>query len=116
MGVLNSERARELAQLSAARRRSLRKAARLTLEEVERDLPAMDTPANVQRRVETATNWACAGLIAPGVAQAVVKGGELWHKLRDLELDREHTAKLETAVRKLSADLQRAQARREVSE
>jgi hypothetical protein len=84
-----------------------KKNAALDLERVERELPAMTDPASVQRRVEVATTWACVGLISPGVASAIVRSAEAWHKLRDLELDRERVRGFEKRIRELEAELKR---------
>lgn len=81
----------------------------MDLERVERELPRMTDPESVQRRVEIVTNWACAGIVSPGVASAVVRSAEIWNKLADLALDRERVRKFERRIKELEADLKRTQ-------
>ena len=95
------------AKRSAERRRFL------TLSDVEAELPPMSDPANVQRRVEVATAWACAALIPAGVAGAIVRSAEVWHKLEDLKDDRRHVADLEDEVARLNKALERMKSERE---
>ena len=83
------------------------KAPALDLARVERELPAMTDAAAVQRRVEVATNWAAAGMISPGVASAIVRSAEAWHKLADLQLDRERVRAFERRIKELEGELKR---------
>jgi hypothetical protein len=74
---------------------------RLTLKRVEAELPPMTSPENVKLRLEMIQNWSLAGMVPGAVAGACVRGCEVWHKVHDLELDRERTKHLERRVKEL---------------
>lgn len=109
------ERERSHAALAAQSRkaadasRDARK--KLLPSDVDRELPAMDCAENVQRRVEVVTAWACKGWVPGGVAGAVVRAAEVWHKLADLSHDRKHTQELEDECARLGRELEKLKAR-----
>jgi hypothetical protein len=97
---LGSDRARELARLSARRRR------RLSLADVEAALPpALDTPERIRAALELVQRWACAGLLAGSVAGSAVRAAEAALKLYEAQLDRERLKALERRVRELEREL-----------
>jgi hypothetical protein len=102
--TLDPDQARELGKRSAAARR------KLTLDDVERDLPAMDSVEHVKDRLETICNWSVAGLVAGSQAGAAVRACEQWLKVHAWALDVARVRQLEARVRELEGQL--AQTRR----
>ncbi|SRR6266550_1101965 len=102
--TLDSEQARALARRSAEARR------RLSLEEIERLLPALDSPAHIRANYELVQRWAVAGLLPPGTAQAVVKAADGALKLYEAALDHGLVSKLEKRVVQLEQELAAARA------
>jgi len=95
------EEARTLGQRSGQARR------RLTLEDVERDLPPMDSIEHVKDRLETICNWSVAGLVAGSQAGAAVRACEQWLKVHAWALDVARVRQLEARVRELEGQVAR---------
>jgi len=92
--------ARLLAKRSAQVRR------RLTLEDVEDTLGALDTPADAKRQLRQLVLWGASGLLAGTVLNGSVRGLEVWLKAHAEEVDLERMKQLEQRVRELEAELQ----------
>jgi hypothetical protein len=93
------EEARALGQRSGQARR------KLTLEDVERALPPMDSVEHVKDRLQTICNWSVAGLVAGSQAGAAVRACEQWLKLHAWALDLARVRQLEARLRELEAQL-----------
>lgn len=96
---MTAERGRNMGRRSGQRRR------RLLLEDVERELPPMDSPEHVRAGLQLLQRWAAAGLLPGAVAGACVRAAEAWLKLHEHELDRDRLKLLERRVRELEAEL-----------
>ena len=79
--------------------------ARLTLERVERELPALDSPENVRGALQKIQQWACGGLLPGVTAGAAVRSCEVWLKVAEHETDMQRVRVLERRVRELEAEL-----------
>jgi len=77
----------------------------LSLKEIESRLPKLDSVKHAKRRLEIVGNWAAAGLLSGSAAGACVRSVEVWLKLHDSELDREHIKALEERIKELEAEL-----------
>ncbi|HEV2669543.1 MAG TPA: hypothetical protein VGU74_00460 [Gemmatimonadales bacterium] len=102
--TLDPERARELGRRSGLAR------ARLTLEDVERDLPVLDSPQHIREAYAVVRAWAIAGLLPPGTAQAVIKSIDGAVKVLELAVDLGRLRELEGRIKQLEREL--ADARR----
>ena len=96
---MTPEEARALGQRSGQARR------RLTLEDVERELPPMDSVEHVKARLETICNWSVAGRVAGSQAGAAVRACEQWLKVHAWALDVARVRQMEARVRQLEAEL-----------
>lgn len=97
MTLSTTGQAMELARRSAQRRR------KLTLDDVERELPPMDTAEHVRAGLQLVQRWACAGMLPGTVANAAVRAAEVWLKLHEHEFDRDRIRDLERQLRELKA-------------
>lgn len=84
----------------------------MTLEDVQEQLPRMDSPANVKRRLELVIDWGAAGLVPGTYVMAAVSGCRVWFQLEDLEQERHRVKVLEDRVRELEAELRATRPRR----
>ncbi len=87
-----------LAARSAARRRVL------TLDDVEAELPALDSAEHVRLAAQRIQRWAAAGLLPGVVAGACVRAAEIALRALDHELDLQRIRQLEARVRELEAE------------
>ena len=108
MAKLSGERARALGRKGgqARARRTL------TLERVERELPAMDSPEAIVRRLEIISAWATSGMISGTVAHASVRAAEIGLKAFETQLSREIVTKLKARLSELESQLGTRQVRR----
>jgi hypothetical protein len=97
--TLTPEQARALGQRSGAARR------KLTLDDVEAELPALDTPANLRAAYERVARWSAAGLLPGAVAGAVVRAIDGSLRLLEAQIDLGAIGRLEKRVRELEAEL-----------
>lgn len=93
---------------SAAGKRSGAARKRLTLADVDADMPALDTLADVKRRLDVIARWALAGLVPGSVALASVRACEVWTRAHGDELDRDALKAAEQRVAELEGELQQA--------
>jgi len=100
------EQARALARVGGKRSGQVRRR-RLTLEDVERDLPPLDSPEHVRAGLQLIQRWAAAGMLPGAVAGAMVRGAEVWLKLHEHELDRDRVRGLERRIAELEGELAR---------
>jgi hypothetical protein len=78
---------------------------RLSLERVEAELPAMDSPEHVRDGLQLLQQWTAAGLLAGAPAGACVRAAEVWLKLHEHETEVGRMRALEKRVRELEAEL-----------
>jgi hypothetical protein len=98
---LDAERARELGRLGG----QAKAAKRLTLERVEADLPKMESPEAIVRRLEIISAWASAGMISGTVAHACVRSCEVGLKAFETRLSREIVEKLRARLKELEGQM-----------
>jgi hypothetical protein len=108
--ITTSEQGRAL----AAKSHSNRARRRLTLDRVEAELPAMDSPEHVRAGLQRVQRWAAAGLLPGVVANSLVRAAEVWLKLHEHELDRDRVRGLERRIAELEAELAQRPAVRRV--
>src|SRR3989442_9634679 len=97
-------RAQALGRQSGAARR------RLTLEDVERELPPLDSAAHIRENYELVQRWALAGLVPPGTANAIVKAADGALKVLEIAVDLGRLQALERRIKELEREV--AEARR----
>ncbi len=97
--TFDPEAAREAGKRSGQARR------RLTLEDVERELPQLDTPERIRQAYETVQRWACAGLISAGAAGAAVRSCDGAVRLYEATLDRNALKAVEDRLAELEGQL-----------
>ncbi|SRR6266851_108329 len=95
----DSGAARELAARSASRRR------KVTLEEIERDVPPLDSADHAQARLAMISNWGLAGMLSASMVGAQERVHREW---------REQHASAELLVRLKAAEARNAQLEREL--
>lgn len=77
----------------------------LTLERVEADLPPMNSPEAIVRRLEIISAWASAGMISGSVAHACVRSCEVGLKAFEARLSREIVEKLRSRLKELEEQM-----------
>lgn len=82
---------------------------KLTLQRAENELPAMDSPETIVRRLEILATWAAAGLISGTVAHALTRGAEVALKAHESKLTREVVDGLRKRLAELEAQVKRPQ-------
>ncbi len=95
----DTEQAREAGKRSGVARR------RLTLDDVERDLPRLDCPEHIRTAYETVQRWACAGMLSAGAAGAAVRACDGALRLYEATLDRDAMTEVEKRLNELEAEL-----------
>lgn len=95
----DAEQAREAGKRSGQARR------RLTLEDVERDLPRLDSPENAKRRLAILSDWGLAGLLTASMVGAQERIHREWREQHAFELDRQRFTALEQRLAELEAEL-----------
>jgi hypothetical protein len=100
----DSEHAGELARRSAQVRR------RLTLEDVETELPRLDSLDAAKQRLERLSDWGAAGLLPGTVLNGAVRAVEVWVKVHAEQLDMERVEVLEKRIAELEAELKQRRA------
>jgi len=78
---------------------------RLTLEDVERDLPTLRTLEDAQKRLDVVSQWALAGLVTGVVCGSVVRACEVWIRAQGEQLDRDRVKVLEGRIAELEGEL-----------
>ena len=101
--TLDPKRAQELGR-KGGRARARRT---LTLERVQAELPAMDSPEAIVRRLEILSAWASAGMISGTVAHACVRSCEVGLKAFEARLSREIVEKLRARLTELETQAKR---------
>jgi hypothetical protein len=99
--MLDSARARELGS-KGGKAKARRK---LTLERVEVELPPMESPEAIVRRLEIISAWATAGMISGTVAHACVRSCEVGLKAFEARLSREIVEKLRARLKELEGQM-----------
>lgn len=102
--TLDRERARQLGRRSGERRR------RLTLADVERELPPMDTPEHNKRRLPAIFNLGLAGIVSAAMVGAQERVHREWREQHAFEIDRDRLKAAERRVAELEAQLARRRA------
>jgi hypothetical protein len=90
--TLDSQQAHVLAKRSASRRR------RLVLEDVERELPPLDSAENVRLAAEQIQRWGAAGMLPGVVVGACIRACEIALRAIDSEFDAQRLKTLEAEV------------------
>ncbi len=96
---MTPEEARALGQRSGQARR------RLTLEDVERELGRLETPADAQRWARIAFQWGSAGLIPKGVVTGCASLMREWRELFKLQVQLAGMVKLQRRIDELEREL-----------
>ncbi|MCH7876331.1 MAG: hypothetical protein IH965_13675 [Gemmatimonadetes bacterium] len=104
--ALTSDRARELAAMSAAVRRA-KAQQRLTLRRVEAELGSLETIEDAMRRVDRLGLWIAAGMLSGSSGGAAVRSVEVWLRGHESTLTRKVVDELTGEVERLKADLRR---------
>ena len=91
-----------------ARARAERKASKLSLFNVEAQLPPLTSLEDAKARLDRIGTWAVAGLLPGSVAMAAVRSCEVWLKACEAELTQEVAQRLRHRVEELEAELQRS--------
>jgi len=86
-------------QRSAQRRR------KLTLDDVEQQLPTLDTADNVRLAVQLLQRWGAAGMLPGAVLGGCVRAAEIALRALEAELDTKRVRALEQRIRELEAEL-----------
>lgn len=100
--TLDSAQARVLAERSKSRRR------RLTLEDVERELPALDSAEHVRHAAQLIQRWGAAGMLPGVVIGACIRACEIALRALDSELDAQRVKVLERRIQELETELRQA--------
>jgi|SRR5882672_8034834 len=88
---------------AAGARRSAQVRRRLTLEDVERKLGELETPADAKRWLKQAFVWGAAGLLPGTMANACASCAREWLKAHAEQLDHDRVRALEARIRELEA-------------
>ena len=97
------QRMREIGALGAKARR---KVVVLDLATVVQELGALETPADAMRRLARLSEWAAAGLLRPGTANAAVASVRAWLDAHGQHLAAERVRTLERELRRVQAELE----------
>ena len=92
--TLDSEQAHVLAARSAARRK------KLTLADVEQQLPALDSAEHVRLAAQQIQRWGAAGMLPGVVVGACIRACEIALRAIDSEFDAQRLKTLEAEVRR----------------
>ena len=88
-------------------RKSGRARKRLTLERIERELPALDSYENAQQRLAVVSNWIAAGLLTGTAGHAFVRCHEVWLKAAEAGLSKDLVDGLKQRLDELEVQLKR---------
>lgn len=97
---LTPEKAKELARLSAEARKR-RHARFLTLEQVSKQLPPLDSLANIRTAYELIQRWTAAGMLSGSAAGPCVRAADGALKIYETEFARERLAEAEQRIEAL---------------
>src|SRR5689334_3978565 len=100
--TLDSEQGRALAERSASSRK------KVTLEDAESLLGALDTPQDAKRWLRQAFLWAAAEKVSGAAGTAMVGAVREWLKAHAEEVDAEQIKRLEQRIKELEAELRQS--------